>query len=112
MDSNITLNYLIERSFQTAVSKGFHDEPLDPGDAILLMISELTEAFEELRDGHTVNEVYSGKGGKPEGLPIELADCVIRIADFCGANDIDLGRAILTKMKFNETRPHKHGKAF
>lgn len=47
--------------------------------------------------------------GKPEGVPSELADAVIRIFDMCAAYEIDLVEAIEEKMKYNETRSHKHG---
>lgn len=39
----------------------------------------------------------------------EMADVVIRVADYCGYRGIDLGRAILSKMNYNATRPHMHG---
>jgi NTP pyrophosphatase (non-canonical NTP hydrolase) len=48
--------------------------------------------------------------GKPEGIPIELADVIIRICDTCGQYGIDLDRAIRLKMEYNKTRPYKHGK--
>lgn len=46
---------------------------------------------------------------KPEGELIELADAVIRIADWCGKNGWDLEAAINTKMAYNATRGHRHG---
>lgn len=51
-------------------------------------------------------------GKKPEGVAVELADAVIRIADLCGHLGIDLEAAIDLKMAYNETRPFKHGKRF
>ena len=39
----------------------------------------------------------------------ELADVVIRILDFCEGQKIDLETIILEKMKYNESRPYKHG---
>ena len=49
---------------------------------------------------------------KPEGVAVELADAVIRIADLCGYLGIDLDAVISEKMAYNETRPFKHGKRF
>lgn len=46
---------------------------------------------------------------KPEGIPSELADTVIRIADMCGFYGIDLQEAVEQKMRYNRTRPHRHG---
>jgi len=59
-----------------------------------------------LFDGYT-NDII--KISKPEGIPIELADVVIRIFDLCGYYNIDLEHAIEEKMTYNKTRPHKHG---
>jgi len=46
---------------------------------------------------------------KPEGIPTELADIVIRVMDYCGHEGIDLEKAILEKHEYNKTRPFKHG---
>lgn len=54
----------------------------------------------------------SAKSKKPEGVAVELADAVIRIADLCGHLGIDLEAVIALKMDYNETRPFKHGKRF
>jgi NTP pyrophosphatase (non-canonical NTP hydrolase) len=42
----------------------------------------------------------------------ELADAMIRILDAAGGYDYRLGDAILAKLKYNASRPHKHGKRF
>jgi hypothetical protein len=52
------------------------------------------------------------RDAKPEGVAVELADAVIRIADLCGYLGIDLDTVISEKMAYNETRPFKHGKRF
>lgn len=49
---------------------------------------------------------------KPEGVAVELADAVIRIADLCGHLGIDLEEVIEIKMAYNEGHPYKHGKKF
>jgi hypothetical protein len=46
---------------------------------------------------------------KPEGIPIELADCIIRILDYCGRSGIDIEEAIRIKHEYNKTRPYRHG---
>jgi hypothetical protein len=48
-------------------------------------------------------------GAKPEGIPSELADVIIRVAHYCGANGIDLAEAVREKTAYNKTRPFKHG---
>lgn len=53
-----------------------------------------------------------GVVGKPEGVPMELADVVIRIFDFAGCYGIDLEQAIVQKMAFNSGREYRHGRSF
>jgi len=93
---------------ENAINKGWHETPRSDGEMIALMHSELSEALEELRNGKMPTEVYF-KDQKPEGVPIELADVVIRIFDFCGLHKINLQSAIVTKMVYNQSRPHRHG---
>lgn len=54
----------------------------------------------------------SARSKKPEGVAVELADAVIRIADLCGHLGIDLDAVIEEKMAYNADRPYKHGKRF
>lgn len=46
---------------------------------------------------------------KPEGIPSELADIIIRVLDTCGWLQIDIAAAIADKMAYNSQRPHRHG---
>jgi NTP pyrophosphatase (non-canonical NTP hydrolase) len=65
------------------------------------MHSELSEALEAMRNH-----------GTPDALAEELADCCIRIFDYCGSRKIDLQKALLKKISYNKTRPYRHGKKF
>lgn len=104
------LNELAKAAYDNAVAKGFYNSgEVNVGERIALMHSELTEALEEFRMGYHINDVRY-EDGKPEGLPIELADCIIRILDFCSLTNIDIDKAIEIKMAYNTTRPYKHGK--
>jgi len=47
--------------------------------------------------------------GKPQGIVVELADCIIRFLDYCGRECIDIETAIREKFEYNKTRPYKHG---
>ena len=90
-----------------ARQKGWDDKrPF--GDDIALMHSELSEAYEEFRNGKKISEVYI-VNEKPEGIPIELADTVIRILHFCEKYGLDLDKLIAMKMEYNQTRPYRHG---
>lgn len=87
---------------------GFWDEPRNDGEAIALMHSELSEALEALRAGNPPDD----KVPEFSGAEAELADTVIRILDFAAGRGYRLGEAVIAKMAYNETRPHRHGKAF
>lgn len=104
------INDLVKRAYENSKNHGFWEEEKNFGEVIALMHSELSEAFEEYRNGKKINETYYEQGEKTCGIPSELADVVIRVFDFCGGNDIDLEKIILEKMQYNETRPYKHGK--
>ena len=54
-------------------------------------------------------EVYYGYDEKPEGIPIELADVIIRILDYCAYAGIDIDAAISEKHEYNKSRPYRHG---
>lgn len=53
---------------------------------------------------------WACKVDKWENLPLELADIVIRVMNFCNRKGIDLERAILTKNSINENRGKLHGR--
>lgn len=101
---------LVTKAHENAVKHGFWEPPLPFGTAIALIHSELSEALEEERNGNP--DICKYRSRKPEGVAVELADAVIRIADLCGHLGIDLEEVIEIKMAYNEGRPYKHGKKF
>lgn len=112
---SLTIKELIAQAHGTAVEKGWWDGERNPEKDFPTMVAnvhgEVSEAWEEFRNHHAFNELYFNQAnpGKPEGIPAELADVMIRIADFAGRYCIDLEAALKAKMEFNKTRPARHG---
>lgn len=111
----MSLNELAKEAHQIAVEHGWWDPEPTFGDLVAMMHSELSEAMEEYREGrpmvwyscdvsdaccelgkyHYTVHCCRGcghRGEKPEGIAVELADCVIDILDWAGHEDADLDR--------------------
>ncbi|UYL87066.1 MazG-like nucleotide pyrophosphohydrolase [Gordonia phage Hollow] len=125
---------LEEACWRITESHGFHEGGRSFGDEIALIHSEVSEALEEDRAGRPALW-YSVKGTdeifrlpiaangddaddlvlrKPEGAATELADAIVRIADSAHdrIKDRQLGQALIRKIRYNFTRPYKHGKKY
>ena len=87
-------------------AKGWWDSERNTGELLMLMVTELAEAMEEYRNG---KDMFYMQDGKPEGLGVELADCVIRILDMCEGFNINLSQLIDIKLTYNRTRSYRHG---
>lgn len=126
--AGFSLNELAKEIHENAINHGWWEEERRFGEIIALCHSELSEALEEYRNNRpnmyfladtigtgrlaiqTVEtDIDKWKGEKLEGIGIELADCIIRIFDYCAYAKIDIEKAILLKHEYNKTRPYKHG---
>ena len=95
------LEELIDKSQQIANSKGFKVDWDNAPTYLMLIVSELSEAMEQWRDDHK------------EGFREEMADVFIRLFHLVGDLGLkeDMVKSILDKLRYNETRPYKHGRA-
>lgn len=80
------LSEYIGIAYQNALSKGWYENPKTDLEFIMLMISEVSEATEEVRKFKP--DYY--EEGKPEGQSVELSDLCIRIFDYSGYKNINL----------------------
>lgn len=69
------------------------------GELLMLIVSELSEAME----GHRKN-LPDDKLPHRSAFEVELADTFIRLMDLAGARCMDLGGAILEKLRYNMER--------
>lgn len=127
------LNELAKEINENAKAHGWWDEPRNLLEIVALCHSELSEAVEEYRDGRPMlwkkcvaeempcigDKCGNYRGGeceiqsvreKPEGVAVEMADCLIRILDWFGHEGLDVDIIVRAKMEYNRTRPYKHGK--
>ena len=92
------LNDLAQEIYNNAVSHGWWDKEREFPEIIALCHSELSEALEEYRNG---KPFYYEKA--------EMVDCIIRILDWAGHEDLDIEGIMKWKMEYNKNRPYRHG---
>ncbi len=105
----MSLNQLAQEAHQLAQEKGWYDTERTPADILMLIHEEISEAWGHLRDGRELTEVWHDDKGKPDGFPVEMADVLIRVLDYCGYLGIDIGALVMGKIAYNRTRGHRHG---
>ncbi len=106
----MTINDLCELATFDANKKGWYDPPVKTIlEHLMNAVMELAEAGEEVRKG-SEPVYYNPESRKPEGVLIEIADCIIWLADLCGRRGWDLEAAIKLKMDYNRSRPYRNGK--
>lgn len=120
----MNLNEFAKEVHENAVAHGWWEEERSFAEIIALCHSELSEALEEYRDNkptaYFIDEPIecclkeetnfsNWHGQKPEGIATELADCIIRILDWCGKENINIEKIIKIKHEYNKRRDYKHG---
>ena len=119
------INTVVKAVNDLAVEKGWYESERRPAEFHMLIVGEVAEATEEVRNGRpaiyqvhfeglngTIIEPTSEKWDdrkKPEGEAIELGDAVIRIMDYFAHRGWDLEQVLRMKHSYNTTRPHRHG---
>jgi hypothetical protein len=93
----MTIDELVREAHGTAIDKGWWVYERRPLEVHALVHSEIAEATEALRDGKIGLEVE------------ELADAIIRIADYFGHRNWDLSQTLAIKLAYNKTRTFRHG---
>lgn len=106
------LNGLAHTIWNIARIKGFRSSRGDVPVATFVanLHGEVSELWEAYRAG-----ALDANCGKPTAVPLtcaeeELADILIRTLDMAADLGVDIDKAIETKLKYNLTREHKHGK--
>lgn len=123
------LTELRDKIHDNSRQKGFWDEPRNIGEALMLIVTELSEALESHRKTGAIkhldvmvkkamNEMEEDEFKEHFAIMVkdsfedEMADSIIRILDLCGGLDIDIEWHIVAKMKYNDSRARLHGKKY
>jgi NTP pyrophosphatase (non-canonical NTP hydrolase) len=100
------LNEIANEIHENAKAHGWWDEERSVGEIIALCHSELSEALEAYRNGEPMEW---DNNGKPDGIAVEMIDCVIRVFDYLAKENINIDRILKDKHEYNKKRPYKHG---
>jgi NTP pyrophosphatase (non-canonical NTP hydrolase) len=113
------VNQMAIEAHQLSKEKGWYDKPETEAEYVARccanMHGEISELWEALRknqlrsDCDKADEMEARHLIRLSCVEEELADIVIRAMDMAERLNIDLGRAIINKHAFNETRQYRHG---
>jgi len=124
-----SLNDLAHTIHQRNIAKGFYESKKSRPELLMLIVGEVAEACEADRKDQYADrlafdrELGVGTGNEDEFKTLfelyikntfedEVADSIIRLLDLCDYYGIDIEYFIEQKMRYNLTRPHKHGKKY
>lgn len=122
------LNQLSDKIRRENQKKGFDLKDVQLGTQLMLVVSELSEALEAERKGkhcspETITDIDDDldlglfnpvrfENEVKDTFEDEIADSIIRLLDICAYLHIDIDAHVRTKLAYNKTREHKHGKKF
>lgn len=106
----MSINDFTKAIHENAVAHGWLEDERSFGEVVALCHSELSEALEADRKQEPL--LWYNVNGKPDGIAVEMIDCIIRILDWCGKEGIDVEEMLRIKHEYNITRPYKHGKKY
>lgn len=120
-----SLNAFAEAVHENAVAHGWWNTPPTFPEIVAMCHCELSEALQQYRDGGALVQTcaecehkqackedgvpLTNERCKPEGIAVEMIDCVLRILDWCAAEGVDVEKLLRTKHRYNIGRPYRHG---
>lgn len=137
--SQNNLNELAKQIYEGNKLRGFDVAKENIGQTLMLIVSELAEALEadrknrrqmlgvfeqELSYAECSIDTFEADNENCDWIKHrfettvkdtfedEIADTFIRLFDLCGGIGIDIEKHIDLKLKYNATRPFKHGKRY
>lgn len=118
----MTLNDYANEINQINEEKGWNEPDRTPDRWAALAHTEISEYYEEYRNGHGPYDIYCVDAGrirpfneightglKPEGQAIEMADLLIRTLHWFAQHNLDPDVIMRVKLDYNKTRPYRHG---
>lgn len=118
------LNELAKVIHEANKEKGLWDKPINVGEMLMLVTSELGEAMDAHQKGNFadraayISEARFDNFKENFELNIknsfedEIADSIIRLLDMAGGLGINIDFHVHEKIKYNKIRPRLHGKKY
>jgi NTP pyrophosphatase (non-canonical NTP hydrolase) len=112
----MNLTDLSKQIYEANREKGFWDNERNIGEALMLVVTELSEGLEAHRKG-----IFAPKQRLPmdkfeaeikDTFEDEIADSIIRLLDLAGGLGIDIDYHVMAKLEYNKTRARLHGKNY
>lgn len=100
------INEIAKEIHANAVKHGWWETERPFGEIIALCHSELSEALEAYRKQEPLIWL---NGDKPDGVAVEMIDCMIRILDFLEMEGVDIEFILREKHNYNKGREYRHG---